>query len=151
MSQVSLSSPSSPSFPAIAYKKKPVLTSELLAQAYKVEAKNIQDNFLNNKERFIEGKHFFTLAGNDLKEFRLHTEAFGLQISSKARHLTLWTEQGAARHAKMLNNDKAWDVFELLEETFFRMTKAEPVGDPDTLPSPISKRTDPERKQLTAA
>ena len=81
MSQVSLSSPSSPSFPAIAYKKKPVLTSELLAQAYKVEAKNIQDNFLNNKERFIEGKHFFTLAGNDLKEFRLHTEAFGLQIS----------------------------------------------------------------------
>ncbi|EFQ3068943.1 TPA: ORF6N domain-containing protein, partial [Escherichia coli] len=31
----------------------------------------------------------------------------GLQISPKARSLILWTERGAARHAKMLETDRA--------------------------------------------
>lgn len=43
------------------------------------------------------------------------------------RTLTLWTECGAARHAKMLNSDKAWEMFELLEETFFRVKDTAPV------------------------
>ena len=53
----------------------------------------------------------------------LRLENFHLQISPKTRKLTLWTERGAARHAKMLNSDKAWDVFEMLEETFFNQGK----------------------------
>ncbi|EPT6592756.1 phage antirepressor Ant, partial [Escherichia coli] len=43
----------------------------------------------------------------------------GLQISPKARSLILWTERGAARHAKMLETDQAWDVFEKLEDCYF--------------------------------
>lgn len=70
MSQVCLVSPSAPSFPAIAYKNTPVLTSELLAQAYEVKLAQIQQNYANNKERFVEGKHFFLISGNDLKEFK---------------------------------------------------------------------------------
>lgn len=46
-----------------------------------------------------------------------------VQIGKRSASLTLWTERGAARHAKMLNSDRAWDVFELLEETFFRIVK----------------------------
>ncbi|MDL9985518.1 hypothetical protein QS817_20565, partial [Providencia rettgeri] len=30
-----------------------------------------------------------------------------------------WTERGAARHAKMLDTDNAWDVFEALEDFYF--------------------------------
>lgn len=41
------------------------------------------------------------------------------------------------------------DVLDKLAEEE-RARLAEPVGNPDTLPSPLSKRTDPERKQLTA-
>ena len=122
MSQVCLVSPSAPSFPAIAYKNTPVLTSELLAQAYEVKLAQIQQNYANNKERFVEGKHFFLISGNDLKEFKNSLENFeSVQIAKRTPSLTLWTERGAARHAKMLNSDKAWDVFELLEETFFRV------------------------------
>ncbi|HHN9115727.1 TPA: ORF6N domain-containing protein, partial [Escherichia coli] len=43
----------------------------------------------------------------------------GLQISPKARSLILWTERGAARHAKMLETDQAWEVFEKLEDCYF--------------------------------
>ncbi|EGA8634781.1 hypothetical protein ABRM53_005331 [Escherichia coli] len=40
-------------------------------------------------------------------------------MSPKARSLILWTERGAARHAKMLETDQAWDVFEKLEDCYF--------------------------------
>ena len=59
----------------------------------------------------------------------MRVENFDSQISlsPKARNLTLWLERGAARHAKMLNTDQAWDVFEMLEETFFRVVKPQPA------------------------
>lgn len=40
-------------------------------------------------------------------------------IAPKQNVLYLWTKRGAARHAKMLNTDRAWDVFELLEAAYF--------------------------------
>lgn len=116
MSQLS----SSVSLPQIAYRGVPVVTTETLAQAYEVDAVSIRKNFSCNKERFTEGKHYYTLSGNDLREFKNRvTESNSVQIGKNSRSLTLWTERGAARHAKMLNSDRAWDVFELLEETFF--------------------------------
>lgn len=159
MSQATLlpSSPVAPSFPPLAYQGVPVLTTEMLAQAYEVEAKRIRQNFANNRERFIEGKHFFTITGRELKVFRLQVENFDSQLSPKVRALTLWTERGAARNAKILDSDRAWDVFELLEETFFRVVRKEseshPLADDMVLPASPDRpscRTDPERKQLTA-
>ncbi|ELC8117270.1 ORF6N domain-containing protein [Escherichia coli] len=88
----------------------PVITTELLAQLYGTEPVRIRQNHHENKVRFVEGKHFFKVVGNDLKELRvalnysqnLQPSLRGLQISPKARSLILWTERGAARHAKML-------------------------------------------------
>ncbi|OFV02204.1 hypothetical protein HMPREF3119_04190 [Morganella sp. HMSC11D09] len=40
-------------------------------------------------------------------------------VNKMASHLILWTERGAARHAKMLDTDRAWDVFEILEDNYF--------------------------------
>lgn len=60
-----------------------------------------------------EGKHFYRLTGNKLKEF-LHSENFGLQNPNKIRVLYLWTEKGALLHAKSLNTDKAWEVYDFL-------------------------------------
>lgn len=108
-----------PTFPAIAYKGTPVLTTEMLAHAYGVNSKQIRQNFNNNRERFSEGKHCYMLSGSELKEFRLCVEIIDAQISTKVRTLTLWTDRGSARHAKMLESDKAWDVYEMLEDTFF--------------------------------
>lgn len=122
-------------FPPIVYQGTPVLTTDMLAHAYEVEPKQIRQNYANNKERFVEGKHFFSVSGQELKTFLLCVENFDSQISPKVRVLTLWTERGAARHAKMLNSDKAWDVFEMLEETFFHVAKTEPAENPGKLPS----------------
>lgn len=132
MSQVQLCSLS-----PINYKGIPCISTEMLAQAYEVEINSIQKNFSCNRERFTEGKHFFALAGDELRALKnCLTESKSVQIDKRARNFTLWTERGAARHAKMLNSDKAWDVFELLEETFFRVTAertAEPSGNSEQL------------------
>lgn len=58
-----------------------------------------------------------------------------MQISSKARSLYLWTERGAARHAKMLETDEAWSFFEKMEDAYFRQVQAVPA-DPTAMGLP---------------
>ncbi|WP_174865277.1 ORF6N domain-containing protein [Pectobacterium polaris] len=115
------------SLPVITHNAVPVITTELLAQIYGTETRNIQVNHTRNKNRFTDGKHFFKVTGQDLKDLRttlsksqdLRVTYGDLQISAKTRSLILWTERGAARHAKMLETDQAWDVFEKLENCYF--------------------------------
>lgn len=109
----------------ILFKNMPCISTEMLAKAYEVKPIQIQQNYANNKERFTEGKHFFFLKGKELAELKNWLENFyPLRLDKHTPNFTLWTERGAARHAKMLNSDKAWDVFELLEETFFNQPAA---------------------------
>ncbi|WP_430624132.1 ORF6N domain-containing protein [Providencia rettgeri] len=103
--------------PAIMYNNVPVVTTEKLAELYETKSNNIKVNHSRNIGRFIEGKHYFKVIGDALKNLRVTLS--NLQISPKARSLILWTERGAARHAKMLDTDKAWDVFELMEDHYF--------------------------------
>ncbi|EDR8059292.1 ORF6N domain-containing protein [Salmonella enterica subsp. salamae] len=101
----------------VTYSNVPVITTELLAKLYETEEKHIRQNFKRNECRFIAGKHFFKVSGSELDDLR--TSQRGLQISPKTRTLILWTERGAARHAKMLETDQAWEVFEKLEDCYF--------------------------------
>ena len=48
----------------------PVITTELLAQLYGTERQRLTNNFNRNKERFIEGKHFFRIEGKELRELK---------------------------------------------------------------------------------
>jgi len=104
------------------FKSIPVITTEMMADFYGTESKNIQNNFLRNSKRFIEGKHFFKIIGQELKDFKNQPSLRGL-VNKRVSHLTLWTERGAARHAKMLDTDQAWDIFEQLEDCYFLVTK----------------------------
>lgn len=85
---------------------------------YGTQSKRIQDNYQNNASRFVEGKHYFRLEGEALREFKNRPEIIGF-VGKQARSLTLWTERGAARHAKMLDTPEAWEVFEKLEDCYF--------------------------------
>ena len=96
-----------------------VMTTEQLAEAYGCAPKQIQQNFSNNRARFIAGKHYFKLEGADLKAFKDSLENIEAVVGSRAPSLILWTKQGAARHSKMLGTERAWDVFDELEESYF--------------------------------
>ncbi|HCO6873908.1 TPA: ORF6N domain-containing protein [Escherichia coli] len=105
----------------ITHNQIPVITTELLAQLYGTEAIRIQQNHARNAERFIEGKHFYKLVGDELRGMKHRLSlSESVKIARNVRSLILWTERGAARHAKMLETDQAWDVFERLEDCYFR-------------------------------
>lgn len=93
-----------------------VLTTQQLAESYGTEPQVITNNFQRNIERFQEGVHYFKLEGSELREFKAkHQNDF----SPSLNRLYLWTKRGAARHAKMLNTDEAWAIYEELEENYF--------------------------------
>lgn len=106
--------------PRIRFTGLPVITTAALASVYRARPKNIQDNFLNNADRFEIGKHFFKLEGTELKAFKNSPDNIG-SVEKQARSLILWTGRGAARHAKMLDTDEAWEVFERLEDSYFQI------------------------------
>lgn len=95
-----------------------MLTSQL-AEVYETTDKVIVDNFNNNKDRYQEGKHYNLLQGEDLKKFKSENENFG--FAKNLNKLYLWTEKGAALHAKSLSTDKAWEMYELLVDTYFEV------------------------------
>lgn len=109
-------------FDPVAYMGVPVMTTEMLAKAFGTDEARIRQNFANNKARFTEGAHFFKVTGKALADLRV---AFSdSQISNMVRSLILWTEKGAARHAKILDTDEAWAVYEQLEDTYFAVREA---------------------------
>ncbi|EPT4502353.1 P22AR C-terminal domain-containing protein [Escherichia coli] len=108
----------------ITHNQIPVITTELLAQLYGTEPVRIRQNHSRNEERFVVGKHYFLLEGDELRELKHRvSQSYSVKITRNVRSLILWTERGAARHAKMLETDQAWDVFEKLEDCYFRQCK----------------------------
>jgi hypothetical protein len=111
-----------------------VLTTKQLADLYDVEPSVVTKNFNRNQERFQEGIHFFRLQGDELRAFRTNLHLEGYSSMSKGQNdiyspntpqLLLWTERGALYHAKILNNDKAWEMYERLLDTYFRFKHLE--------------------------
>lgn len=116
----------------IEYRGQRVATTEQLAAGYGTSVIRIQQNHHENKSRFIEGKHFFKIVGTELNNLRLvlNESQNGEQISPKTRSLILWTERGAANHAKMLETDQAWSYYDEMVEFYFTRRDALPVVDP---------------------
>lgn len=96
-----------------------VLTTQQLAEAYGTNNDIITRNFNNNKDRYIEGKHFICLTGENLRLAKANGKIYGLP--QNANKFYLWTEKGAFLHAKSLNTDEAWDVYDRLVESYFRV------------------------------
>ncbi|NEX51453.1 ORF6N domain-containing protein [Lactococcus lactis] len=97
-----------------------VLTTQQIAEGYGTDSASITKNFNNNKSRFYEGKHFFLLQGADLKEFKNNIQNLDV-VGNRAPKLYLWTEKGALLHAKSLGTDEAWDMYDILVDTYFKV------------------------------
>ena len=94
-----------------------VLTTQQLAEAYETNTDTITKNFNRNKDRYVEGKHYVCLKGENLKDFRANGQ---IDLLPNIHTLYLWTEKGTFLHAKSLNTDKAWEVYDRLVEDYFQ-------------------------------
>lgn len=97
-----------------------VLTTSQVSNSFGIESKILLRNFQRNNERFIEGEHYFALNGDALKEFKAGRQ--NDDTLKFASSLYLWSEQGAWMLAKSINNDKAWQAYELLVKNYYKVT-----------------------------
>lgn len=116
-----------------------VLTTEQLGEVYEVEEVRIRQGFSRNQDKFQEGKHYFKLQGEELKQFK---REYLKDTSLKLNSLMLWTERGANRHCKILDTDKAWEQFDNLEETYFRVKENKPTCIEDVLIQSLQEMKD---------
>lgn len=100
----------------IEYRNIRVLTTQQIAEAYEANPETVTKNFNRNKDRYTEGKHFICLKGDELKDFRANGQ---IDLLPNLNTLYLWTEKGAFLHAKSLNTDKAWEVYDQLVDNYF--------------------------------
>lgn len=107
------------------YKNIRVLTTQQIAEAYGTDTRVISNNFNRNKDRYVEGKHYICLEDDEKREFVDHHQID--DGSKKASKLYLWTEKGAFLHAKSLNTDMAWEVYDRLVDNYFEKPKAVPM------------------------
>lgn len=100
---------------------KRVLTTHQIAEAFGTNAKIIARNFQRNQDRYEQGMHYFALTGESLKQFKSSRQD---DVSLKyVSVLYLWTERGAWLHAKSLNNDKAWQAYNMLITSYYQIKK----------------------------
>ena len=107
------------------YKNIRVITTQQIAEAYGSDTRVISNNFNRNKDRYVEGKHYICLEDDEKREFVDHHQID--DGSKKASKLYLWTEKGAFLHAKSLNTDTAWEVYDRLVDNYFEKPKAVPM------------------------
>lgn len=94
-----------------------VLTTAQIAEQYETDTRIISNNFNRNEKRYVEGKHYYCLTGDVLREFKANHQFDDLRPNTNKFYL--WTEKGALMLAKSLNTDKAWEAYECLVDTYF--------------------------------
>lgn len=152
-----------------------VLTSAQIAECYETTCDRIKQNFKENKGRFVEGKHYIALVGEELKKFKNEVGKCDLvrdrtenevrisrsaEIKSRyqfdtqfkyAKCLYLWTEKGALLHAKSLNTDKAWEVYDYLVDFYFRAKGDQKVTTPVCVEKPAKTEKEPNQEPIDIA
>ena len=105
----------------VEYQGARVLTTAQLADSYEADTKLISKNFERNESRYKEGKHYFLLSGEELRDFKASRQ--NDDTLKFVSILYLWTEKGAWLHAKSLNTDRAWEAYEMLVDEYYRVTQ----------------------------
>jgi len=124
--------------PIIEHSNQRILTTRQIADYYGADSKRINDNFQRNKERYTIGKHYFVLDGKDLKQFKNDYPSPSGEVD-RSPILYLWTEKGAALHAKLLKTDEAWEFYEKLVDEYFRFVKENSQSAAQNSPIPFNR------------
>lgn len=107
----------------VEYSGQRVLLTKQLAEAYGTTTTIISNNFNRNRNRYQETKHYFVLEGDEKLSFINHHQID--DGSKKATKLYFWTERGALLHAKSLNTDLAWEIYDKLVEFYFTVKESQ--------------------------
>ena len=124
-----------------------VLTTKQIAEMYETDTNTISHNFRRNKDKYVLGKHYIEVQGEDLKELK-RTGQSVLSLK-QVKHLYLWTERGALLHAKSVNTSKAWEAYEYLVDHYFRVKDVTRQQAPEAI-VPVKTKVEPVSEGIAA-
>lgn len=102
--------------PVLEYQGQRVVTLAMVDMLHHRPDGTAKRHFRENKERFVEGKHFFHLSFQDVKsldEFRT------AGIVPNSQGIVVLTERGYSMLVKSFTDDFAWEVQEQLVDSYF--------------------------------
>ncbi len=103
--------------PVVEYQGQRVVTFAMIDKVHQRPEGTARKRFADNRERFIEGKHFYLLDSKGMSVFR--TDVPGI-FGDGAQTGALITERGYMKLVKAFTDDLAWDVQEQLVDGYFR-------------------------------
>lgn len=123
-----------------------VLTTKQIAELYEADLNTVRHNFRRNKDKYILGKHYIEVYGEELR--MLKTRGGFVPSLKYAKSAYLWTEKGALLHAKSLNTEKAWQVYDYLVDFYFRAKEQESEIPPKKEVVPTQTKTEPVKNKV---
>lgn len=105
----------------VVFNEEPVLTFNMIDQAHSRREGTASDRFRENRNRFVEGKHYHMVGYGDAAAL----EAYGVNVPP--RGLTLITKRGYLLLVKSFTDDLAWDVQEQLVDYYFEGQVQQPA------------------------
>lgn len=102
--------------------KKAMLVKNI-AQIHGKELRQINQAINMNRKRFKDGIDVVDLL-NQSDGFRKFAAENGLIDSNRTQHVYLLSERGYAKLLKILDDDKAWDIYDQLVDNYFNMRVA---------------------------
>ncbi|MFA2694755.1 ORF6N domain-containing protein [Bacillus mycoides] len=106
--------------------KKAMLVKEV-AEIHKKEVKHINQRINENRRRFINSVDVIDLLGVGLTDTEIQRFGFTQQAINSYRgrngNIYLLSERGYAKLLKILEDDKAWELYDKLVDGYFNMRK----------------------------
>ncbi|KRK39983.1 ORF6N domain-containing protein [Loigolactobacillus bifermentans] len=102
---------------------KKAMTAKDIAQIHSKDVRYINKLINQNRRRFKDGVDVIDLlsSSDELREF---AEQNGLIGSNRTEHVYILSERGYSKLLKILEDDKAWEVYDQLVDNYFNQRQA---------------------------
>lgn len=104
-------------------KDKKAMLAKDIAKIHNQPLKEINRRINDNRKRFKDGIDLIDFLGGSepLRNFAQENDLIG---SNRTQHVYLLSERGYAKLLKILDDDKAWDIYDQLVDNYFNMRVA---------------------------
>lgn len=100
------------------------MTINDIALIHSTTVKRLNELINRNRKRFKDGIDIIDLKQDKRFKVVLNDLNFSTKAISNAKHIYLLSERGYAKLLKILDDDKAWDIYDELVDNYFNMRVA---------------------------
>lgn len=103
---------------------KKAMTINDIAVIHSTTVKRLNELINRNRKRFKDGIDIIDLLSNKNFEVVLNDLGFNQNQINRSNHIYLLSERGYAKLLKIMDDDKAWDIYDELVDNYFNMRVA---------------------------